>query len=78
MEQTAITLGKVVLRRFIKGALGGAIASITALSLNAPATWADLSTALIALVFAGVVGFITGGLLAVEKWWNFTETAPKE
>ena len=73
-EKQAVTLLKSVAIRFAKGGLSGAGAALAVISIQAPATWSDLSTVLIALTYAIATGFLTGGILAVEKWYNWTNT----
>ena len=63
---------KVIARRFFKGAVAGSLASITAFIANTPTTAPELLLNTYALVFAVFIGFITGGLLAIEKLLNYT------
>lgn len=72
LEIQAVAMLKSVSLRFLKGAIAGATASVSAITIQAPHTWADLSTALVGLAYAGIVGFVAGGVLAVEKWYNWT------
>lgn len=74
MNPTEVSLLKSVCLRFIKGGLAGAAAALTAITIQAPHTWSELSTTLIALAFAGITGFVAGGVLAIEKWLNWTDT----
>lgn len=74
LETQAVALAKSVALRFVKGGLSGAVAALAVLTIQAPTTWEALSTALIALIYAVSVGFFTGGILAVEKWLNWTDT----
>jgi len=75
LETQAVALVKSVATRFVKGGLSGMIAALAAITIQTPTTWTELSTALIAFIYAVVVGFITGGILAVEKWYNWTPQA---
>lgn len=74
LETKAVALVKSVALRFVKGGLSGSIAALAVITIQAPTTWEALSTALIALIYAVSVGFITGGVMAVEKWYNWTDT----
>lgn len=65
---------KSIALRFVKGGLAGAAAAIAAITIQAPTTWAELSTTLVALAFAGITGFVAGGVLALEKWLSWTDT----
>ena len=73
LETQAIAMLKSVSLRFIKGAIAGMTASIALIAITAPHTWADLNTALVALAYAAITGFFSGGFLAVEKWYNWTD-----
>lgn len=66
---------KSVLMRFIKGFIAGALAAIGLLTLQAPTSWEELSKTLLMLAFAAVSGGITGGLLAVEKYLGWVDSA---
>lgn len=73
-EQTALIFFKSIAMRFIKGGVVGMLASLSAISIQAPTTWTQLSTALVALAYAAVIGFFSGGFLALEKWYNWQDT----
>lgn len=73
-EIAALQLFKSVTMRFIKGGVASMVASLAALTIHAPSTWADLSTTLVALAYAAIVGFFTGGFLALEKYYNWSDT----
>jgi len=66
---------KSILIRFLKGGIAGSLATITASSviLKDIHTWADLPTALSLLALSGFIGFISGVILAAEKWASWTE-----
>lgn len=66
---------KSILKRFLKGFIGGGVASML-LVLKAGIlvqSLADLKT----LGFTLGVAFVTGGLLAIEKWASWTEFPPQ-
>ena len=65
---------KSVANRFLKGGLSGAAASLAVITIKVPTTWSGLSTILVGLTFAIITGFISGGILAIEKWYNWTDT----
>lgn len=58
---------KSILMRFIRGAVAGAVASMLAVSPNLISKISELETWLVSLSIAGFIGFITGGLLALDK-----------
>lgn len=76
-QQQALIFFKSIVMRFIKGGVAGAGAAIAVISIQAPHTWADLSSALVALSYAGILGFFSGGFLALEKWYNWVD-APQQ
>lgn len=69
---------KSVATRFAKGGVAGAIAAVSALSLVMPSTWHDFGTAVMVLGYSVIAGFISGGLLAVEKAYNWTPVPPTQ
>lgn len=73
LQTQAVALVKSVALRFVKGGLSGAVAALAVLTIQAPTTWEQLSTILIAFTYALFVGFFTGGIMAVEKWLNWTD-----
>lgn len=72
-EQAALVFFKSVAMRFLKGAVAGMLAALGAITVQVPATWADLQTALVALAYAAIVGFFSGGFLALEKWYSWQD-----
>ena len=73
-QVAALQLFKSVTLRFIKGAVAGMVSALGEITIKTPHTWADLSTALVALAFAAIIGFFTGGFLALEKYYNWDDT----
>lgn len=71
-EQQAVSFAQSVAMRFVKGGVAGMVSALAVITIQTPTTWTALSTVLVALVYAAVVGFFTGGFLAVEKWYNWT------
>lgn len=76
-EQAALVFFKSIAMRFIKGAVAGMLAALGAISIQVPHTWADLSSVLVALSYAAIIGFFTGGFLALEKWYTWIDTTPQ-
>lgn len=64
---------KSVLMRFLKGAIAGAAASMALVKYTTPTTWGDFNGILNALGIAMVGGFLTGFVLAFEKWASWKE-----
>lgn len=62
------SLGKTLWLRFLRGGIAGAVAAMTALQIAGAHSFADLQAFLYSLGVAGIIGFITGGLLALDKY----------
>lgn len=62
-----------VLGRFLKGAIAGAVASMSLVSLSQPSVWGDFSVLLNSLSIAATYGAITGALLALQKYTSWEE-----
>jgi len=62
------TLTKRIITRFIKGFIGGAAGSMIAIAPTNIIGWGDVATWLNLLALSGVIGGISGSLLAFEKW----------
>lgn len=64
-------LAERLLMRFLRGAISGAVSSMTVIlpfSVDATTTWNDVFMWLNLLVIAGLIGFISGGLLAIDLY----------
>lgn len=63
-----------IVKRFLKGFVAGGIASALMIvkSTSVLSTWHDMQM----FAFALIVGFITGGLLAVEKALSWEDIPP--
>ena len=61
----------VILRRFIKAFIGGALSTAVLISVGDIKTWFELATALNALFVSMIIGGINGVILAGEKWYNY-------
>lgn len=62
-----------ILKRFLKGAIAGAVTSISVVTWNVPTVWSDFQTILNTLGIAAVSGAISGLILALEKWANWSD-----
>jgi len=63
---------KVVLKRFLKGAVSGALGSAVVVASVVPsATFTDISNWLALLASSLIIGAVSGGLLAAEKAVNY-------
>ncbi len=63
-----------VLKRFLKGAVAGAVVAMAKVSFVQPQIWSDFHSILMNLGIAGAYGALVGLLLALEKWANWTDT----
>ncbi|MBK9272811.1 MAG: hypothetical protein IPM48_14595 [Saprospiraceae bacterium] len=59
---------KGVAFRFLRGFLSGSVAVLATIQVVAPANWADLGSILNTLAIAGIVGGLSGGFLALDKY----------
>lgn len=62
-----------VLVRFGKGALSGAVAAMSMVTLSQPSVWSDFSTLVASLALAGTYGALTGFLLALQKYVSWKD-----
>jgi len=67
---------KVIFVRFLKGAIAGAVSAMIAFygTGSIKGGWNDFNEWMMALTFAGTIGAIGGGLLALEKFFRLEET----
>ena len=63
----------VILKRFAKGIIGGAVAQMMLVSINQPSIWSDFTSILNQLGIACAFGSMTGLLLALQKWASWQE-----
>ena len=54
--------------RFLRGAIAGAVSTMVVMTPSIIKEWRDIMVWLSALAIAGIVGAISGGLLAVDKY----------
>ncbi len=66
-----MTKSKSVFNRFLKAFIAGGVASISAL-LSSGVTFSTVEE-LRALVFSFAVAFVTGGVMALEKYLNWID-----
>lgn len=69
---------KVIFKRFLKGFISGACASMVTLfgvitKENGIYTLADLKLMATTLLFSGLVGGVSGGILAVDKYMRWVD-----
>lgn len=64
---------KSVLMRFLKGAIAGAVASMSVISYQTPVVWSDFHLILNNLAIACVAGAMGGLMLALQKWASWKE-----
>jgi hypothetical protein len=75
MDET-FNLAKSVLWRFLRGGIAGAFANAATLTIfTGIDSWTELQTALVFLGLSAFMGFITGSILAVDK---FIRSTPQE
>jgi hypothetical protein len=67
------TKTKVLVSRFLRAFIAGFASTVTVVSIQSVTTWADLGTALNAILLAGVIGGISGVLMALEKWTRWVD-----
>ena len=63
-------LYKRVLLRFLRGGFAGSISTMIVLLPLSATSWREIGTILASLSVAGTMGFITGFILAVDKWFR--------
>lgn len=61
---------KAVFYRFLRGAAASAVASMVMIQVSGVNSFTDVTTFLKALTIAGIVGGITGGLMALDKYFR--------
>ena len=63
-------LAKGVMFRFARGFFAGAVSTMVTVTSTGVGTFADLKTFLGVLALAGIMGGITGSLLALDKYFR--------
>lgn len=64
---------KRILNRFLRGGAAGALTTMIMIVPTNTSEWSSLVFWLEALVLSGVFGFISGGLLALDKYIRDSE-----
>jgi len=64
---------KVILIRFARAFVAGALTTITAITVSDVSTWADLSSAMLNLFSAALFGGVTGVFMALDKLLRWEE-----
>lgn len=63
---------KIVLKRFMKGALSGAVSTASVIVVVLPNnSFSEVSAWVSTVLFALFVGAVSGGILAVDKYVNY-------
>lgn len=62
--------GKMVAYRFLRGAVAGAVASMVGLQMVGAQSFSDVQAFLTSLAISGIMGGVTGGLLALDKYFR--------
>ena len=61
---------KSVLLRFLRGGVAGAAGSMLVINLSGTNSFADLKVLLASLAVSGAIGFISGFLQAIDKFYR--------
>jgi len=64
---------KRILNRFLRGTIAGSIAAMAMIIPSNISDFNGLSDWLVALLLAGIIGAITGGIMAVDKYLRDTK-----
>ena len=56
--------------RFLRGAISGAVSTMVVIQFAGGNSFADVQAFISSLAVAGIVGGITGGLLALDKYFR--------
>lgn len=67
---TYYSKAKIVFLRFLRGAVAGAVASMIGLQVVGVHSFSDLQAFFSSLAIAGIFGGVTGGLLALDKYFR--------
>mgnify|MGYP007064332912 CR=1 FL=1 len=61
---------QMILKRFAKGFISGAVATMILVPAISPADFKELKVWLMSLILAGIFGGVNGLLLALNKWYK--------
>lgn len=64
---------RAVLKRLLKGFIGGATSAMVAVTYLVPTTWEQIGTTLNMLAIVAVAGGIGGLVLALNKWVSWKD-----
>ena len=62
--------GKMIAFRFLRGTISGAVSTMVVIQFAGGNSFADVQAFISSLAVAGIVGGITGGLLALDKYFR--------
>lgn len=62
--------GKMVAYRFLRGAVAGAVASMVLMNVSGVNTFTDVGVFFTSMAIAGIMGGVTGGLMALDKYFR--------
>jgi len=69
---------KRALNRFLRGFIAGGVGAMALITPVGIQNFNDISSWLVALLLAGIVGAISGGLQALDKYWRDLKEEVKE
>ena len=64
---------KSIIMRFVKAFIGGFTSSILVVGIAQATGWAEFASILNALLIVGLIGGLSGLLLALQKWASWVE-----
>jgi len=65
---------KTISYRFVRGAIASAVSVLSMVTImNGQQTWGDVHLTLQALSITGFIAALSGGLLALDKYFRFEE-----
>lgn len=61
---------KAVFYRFFRGAISGAVSTMVVIQFTGGNSFSDLKAFMFSLTIAGFIGGVTGGLMALDKYFR--------
>lgn len=61
---------KVAFLRFLRGAVSGAVSTMVVIQFTGGNSFSDLKSFVFSLTIAGFIGAVTGGLMALDKYFR--------
>ena len=61
---------KIVFLRFLRGAMSGAVSTMVVIQFTGGNSFSDLKAFMFSLTIAGFIGGVTGGLMALDKYFR--------